>query len=240
MTPQTVAQLLALNRQFYETMGESFSATRQRLQPGVMRMLGRVPAAARVLDVGCGNGNAAAALARLGHCGGYVGVDFSRALLDEANHLVPPGYPASFFQADLAQVGWEALLPAGQFDFIFGFAAFHHLPGRALRKRVIETLRARLATGGRFVHSYWQFQNSARLRARIQPWEKAGLSPADVEPGDTLLDWRRGGSALRYVHLTSPAALAELAAETGFRLVESFFSDGEGGNLGLYQIWEYN
>ncbi len=59
-----------------------------------------------------------------------------------------------------------------------------------------------------------------------------------MDPGDYLLDWRRGGEGLRYVHHFSPEELAELAAETGFRVLETFWSDGEGGNLGLYQVWE--
>ena len=80
--------------------------------------------------------------------------------------------------------------------------------------------------------------NSEKLKDRIQPWEDAGLSPEEVEPGDYLLDWRSGGLGLRYAHHFSAQELSQLAAETGFRLVESFFSDGEGGRLGLYQVWE--
>ena len=42
---------------------------------------------------------------------------------------------------------------------------------------------------------------------------------------------------LRYVHLYSRCELANLADQTGFSLLEEFESDGEGGRLGLYQIW---
>jgi hypothetical protein len=88
-----------------------------------------------------------------------------------------------------------------------------------------------------FVHSEWQFLNSERLRSRIQPWQAAGLSEDDVEPGDYLLDWRQGGQGLRYVHHFSLEELAELADATGFQIAESFHSDGDGARLGLYQIW---
>jgi hypothetical protein len=40
------------------------------------------------------------------------------------------------------------------------------------------------------------------------------------------------------VHQFSEQELAELAESTGFRVVESFYSDGEGGRLGLYQVWK--
>jgi hypothetical protein len=88
------------------------------------------------------------------------------------------------------------------------------------------------------IHSEWQFLNSPRLAARIQPWELAELSADEIDPGDYLLDWRRGGLGFRYVHSFSQAELAELAAETGFKIIETYSSDGETGNLGLYQIWK--
>jgi hypothetical protein len=76
------------------------------------------------------------------------------------------------------------------------------------------------------------------LRERIQSWELIGLSPGDVEPGDYLLDWRSGGTGLRYVHHFNEEELSRLAQESGFDVIETFYSDGEGGKLGLYQVWK--
>jgi hypothetical protein len=59
-----------------------------------------------------------------------------------------------------------------------------------------------------------------------------------VEQGDYLLDWRRGGLGIRYVHHFSAEELARLAADSGFRIIESFDSDGKEGDLSLYQVWE--
>jgi len=95
-----------------------------------------------------------------------------------------------------------------------------------------------LKPGGRFALSNWQFLNSERLRERIQLWERARLSAAEVDEGDALLDWRSGGEGLRYAHHFSEAELAELACESGFRILETFYSDGENGRLGLYQVWQ--
>jgi len=94
-----------------------------------------------------------------------------------------------------------------------------------------------LKPGGRFIHSNWQFLNSDRLRRRIQPWDTVGLDPAALEPGDYLLDWRQGGHGLRYVHHFEPDELTALAHRAGFEPIDGFYSDGEGGNLGLYQVW---
>lgn len=85
--------------------------------------------------------------------------------------------------------------------------------------------------------SNWDFLASDRLRRRIIPWQMIGLADDDVEPGDYLLDWRRGGHGLRYVHHFTPPALESLARDAGFEVDETFRADGEGGRLGLYQSW---
>jgi len=64
------------------------------------------------------------------------------------------------------------------------------------------------------------------------------LNDDDVDVGDYLLDWRQGGQGFRYVHHFSEAELQTLANETGFSVWHSFYSDGQGGKLGLYQVWE--
>jgi hypothetical protein len=95
-----------------------------------------------------------------------------------------------------------------------------------------------LKTDGIFVHSNWQFLNSERLKERIQPWEAVGMSGSELETGDYLLDWRSGGKGLRYVHHFDERELNQLAKASGFRIINTFHSDGEGGNLGLYQVWK--
>jgi SAM-dependent methyltransferase len=256
MEPEITRTLLGLNRVFYQTFASEFHDTRQRLQPGVQAVLKPIPRGASILDLGCGNGQLWRTLSKRGHQGSYVGLDFSPELLEFARQYAA-GRPGQtlFLQADLAVPGWEeeALLGlpidttvppeklAGEgplFDYILAFAVLHHLPGGSLRNFVIQSVRRLLASRGKFIHSNWQVHNSARLVERIQPWERIGLHPEDVDPGDILMDWRRGGEGLRYVHEFGEAELISLAAENGFTVTQSFYSDGQGGNLGLYQVWE--
>jgi SAM-dependent methyltransferase len=129
-------------------------------------------------------------------------------------------------------------LETGDFYLVTALAVLHHIPGRARRLALLKQVRGQLAAGGRFVHSNWQFLNSARLRERVQPWEAAGLGDEDVAARDYLLDWRRDGAGLRYVHHFSEPELAELAVASGFQVVETFRSDGETGDLGLYGVWK--
>ncbi len=235
MNPTTISRLLELNRQFYQSFATDFSATRQGLQPGVQHLLGQISQAESILDLGCGNGQLARQLSWQGYPGHYIGIDFSPFLLEDARKGSSQNY--QFIQADIGSADWDASLKGHTFDTILAFAVLHHIPGIDLRQEILRAVRALLSVNGRFVHSEWQFLNSPRLTARVQPWNLLGISESEVDPGDYLLDWRRGGHGLRYVHHFSQAELAALAESTSFRVINSFLSDGENQRLGLYQVW---
>ena len=267
MNRDTALRLLELNQQFYQSFAGPFSESRRRLQPGVARLLKRIPPEGSVLDLGCGPGTLALELTLSGYRGSYLGLDSSASLLEVTREALrrletsdshdpsrgetgprrletpdsgaPRGTGASFIfrQVDLAEPDWVRALPSRPFDAILAFAVLHHIPGAGARLRLASQVREHLSPEGQFFLSNWQFLESSRLRERIQPWKLAGISPADVEPGDYLLDWRRGGTGLRYVHHFSLEELASLAVEAGFAVEDSFYSDGEGGRLGLYQVW---
>jgi SAM-dependent methyltransferase len=248
MQEVTIQKLLELNREFYQTFAVHFSTTRMRIQPGVAAILDKINPQANILDLGCGNGVLAKRLSQIDHKGQYVGLDSCPELLEIARMKLKPLTNFTFLQGDLATGDWdiqvrrfaETVLEAGKFDLVTSFATIHHLPGSALRKNLLKKIYTLLTESGRLIHSNWQFLNSERLRKRVQPWDLTDISPEEVDSGDYLLDWRQGGKGLRYVHHFSEDELASLAEETGFRVLESYLSDGEGGNLGLYQVWEKN
>ena len=117
------------------------------------------------------------------------------------------------------------------------FATLHHIPSVEIRLDILKTVRKLLKKDGKFILSNWQFLNSKKLTARIQPWDRVGLADEDLDEGDYLLDWRSGGEGLRYAHQFSARELLGLAEQAGMRVTDSFLSDGDGGNLGLYQVW---
>lgn len=241
MMPETAARLVALNRRFYTDFGAAFDDTRQRLQNGVRRLLTRLPDEGAWLDLGCGNGELAAEWLQAGRKSAYLGVDFSPALLEAARKRAPE---AAFLLIDLTEPGWERHFQPASLRGILAFAVLHHIPGSLARQALLAAARRLLLPNGWFVHSVWQFQHSPKLWARRQDWSMAGFSDTDVEAGDTLLDWRHTlpdqaeQHGLRYVHLFSLDELASLADSTGFEILETFESDGKGGRLGLYQVWQ--
>jgi tRNA (uracil-5-)-methyltransferase TRM9 len=245
MDSTTAGHILKINRDFYDQFGDSFSATRQRIQPGVQRVLEQLNGDEDILDLGCGNGGLARVLARRNHHGSYLGLDFSLPLLKNAR-FQPEVFPIKFLQADLTS-DWDSILHPERseakskgrdmYDIVFCFAVLHHIPEFELRVKILKKVRALLKFEGRFIHSNWQFLNSEKLKARIQPWEAATISSSEVDAGDHLLEWRSGGSGLRYVHHFTEEELSQLAQVSGFRIVESFYSDGKNSKLGLYQVW---
>jgi tRNA (uracil-5-)-methyltransferase TRM9 len=235
MEPSTAQKLLEINLDFYRRFGASFSATRRRLQPGVKKILETIREDESVLDLGCGNGLFLRELAGRSHQAPLLGLDFSLPLLREAEST--PG--VEFREADLTRLSSfnDLILVAGHWSLITCFATLHHIPSHETRLDILKAVRKLLKPAGRFILSNWQFLNSEKLKARIQPWERIGLSAEDVEEGDHLLDWRSGGEGLRYLHHFSAGELLGLAGQARFKIEASFLSDGKNGRLGLYQVW---
>lgn len=256
MDPETAAALVAVNRTFYEQFGDSFAATRQRVQPGILKLFNAYPVHGHWLDLGCGNGAVLSAWAEKSEHGSYTGLDFSQALLREAEQRAQavrqPAMKAVLAQADISGGQWRRVLDAlraqdaslpVQFDGVMSFASIHHIPGWENRKSFFQQVNQVLKPGGLVFLSCWQFQHSPKLLSRVQFWKLVNIDPANLEEGDTLLDWRATASAqagqagLRYVHLFSQSELKALALECGYSIEETFESDGASGRLGLYQIW---
>jgi SAM-dependent methyltransferase len=229
MDSATAAALDAINREFYATVAPEFSASRSRLNPGIGVALTGLEGVSTVLDAGCGDGRVGLAWARgelpiewKPDCR-YQGLDRSAELL-RARAPWPGGL-------EPVQVDLTGPWPPGHFDLVCSFATLHHLPGRQARRQFLRRIGDALAPGGTWVVSVWQFLHLERYRKRIVNWTEVGIDETRLEPGDRLLDWRRGPRALRYVHHYDPDELAADCAAAGLK-VDRQWVDDEG--LGLY------
>ncbi len=248
MKPEIVEKLHRLNQEFYQTFSNSFSVTRERIQPGARKILNELETDGRWLDIGCGNGNFAVEWIKSGKKGEYLGVDFSENLLDIARRKFKAvstmnDQAVQFMSSDILKSGWEAHLPARHWDGVMMFAALHHIPGTMERENLLRNVRRVLPSGSSLYLSVWQIQNSPRLQKRIQAWSRIDLNENEVDQGDVLMDWRgeisetNQNGGLRYVHIFSEEELKNLAEVTGFKIDRFFYSDGKEGNLALYQKW---
>ncbi len=245
MSGASQQKLLELNRAFYATVAQAFDHTRGGPAVGWAQLAPYLPspepgARLRVLDAGCGNGRFARFLEQEAIDCDYLGIDGADALLARAatNTTGLASVRCRFVQADLSYPAWAAQLglPAHSFDLIVCLAVLHHLPGLALRQKLLAELASLLAPDGVLILSNWQFLTSARFTEKLIDWERAGLCAADVEPGDALLPWRQGVEAVRYVHQIDEAEVNRLATLTGLAVRGHYYADGKEGNLNLYTI----
>jgi len=240
MDSDTRNKLLAINREFYDQFASSFSATRHQVQPGVRQLVHQMIQSETILDVGCGNGTLARMLAAEDFQGSYLGLDMSEGLLTSAEDLFedPSKGTFNFMPLDLADPNWHQSLPGNSYDWLACFAVLHHIPGEELRAQTARNFASLVSNTERVALSVWQWKNSPRLKKRVVSWSTVNIDPEDLDEGDVLLDWRAGKTiGYRYVHTFSEDSLSILAKKAGFKVIESFYSDGKEGNLALYQIW---
>jgi tRNA (uracil-5-)-methyltransferase TRM9 len=252
MKPELIERLNQINRTFYSTFATSFSETRESARE-LEVIVPYIADGARVLDLGCGNGRVAKLVARHRRDVAYVGVDASaelvaRCKMQDASEV---GESAAFFVVDITQPDWTSLLlPMGEgtgpalstaegmrmYDCVLLLAVLHHIPGSDVRARILHQAHELLAPLGRIVVSTWQFMDNERMRKKIVPWSVLGIDERELEPGDALLNWKRGGVGLRYCHWIGEDELRALAAQAGLKIVETFRAGGREGNLSLYAI----
>jgi SAM-dependent methyltransferase len=135
----------------FETVRRDFdriavlSAEREDAWPTVLARW--LPArAGRALDVGCGTGAFARALAP--RCDSVLGLDLSPEMIRLARARAEPHANVRFEVADVLEYG----LPHGAFDLIVSVTTLHHLPF----ERTLGILRDALTPNGRLiVHDLW-------------------------------------------------------------------------------------
>ncbi len=131
----------------YDALRERFGEWGERIEGDpwarfVAELAARLPAGARVLDLGCGNG---AKISRLATRFEVVGVDLSEQQLRLARANVPE---ATFVHGDLAELDFTP----GSFDAVTALYSVMHVP-REAHRGLFERIRQWLGPGGLFLAS---------------------------------------------------------------------------------------
>ena len=229
MKPQTVLRLLQINRDFYSKFARAFSDTRSERQSNLDWIIAGIPEGVKVLDAGCGNGRLALALDRARKKIDYVGVDASAEMITIARERAGrlQNVRAEFFVGDLADPNWAHAIHARAFDRVIALAVLHHLPSFELRTRAVADFARMLAPRGQIALTNWQFMQDERQSKKIVAWELVGIDAQELEEGDALLAWKRGGVGYRYCHQVTKVEIEKVARECGLRTVRQFSADGK-------------
>ncbi len=151
------------------------------------------PAAVRLLDVGCGGGLAAEALARHGY--DVLGVDAAEDAIRAArDHAEGQGLRLAY------RVGDAATLAGERFQVITALEVIEHVPDPA---RFVRDLASLLAPGGQLFLSTLNRTPRAFLTAKLGAEYVLGLLPRGTH------DWRR---------FLRPAELAAMLRAAGLRV----------------------
>lgn len=245
MSPETIAYLNALNRAFYRITAPEFDQTRQTAWVGWERLLPRLqalPTPLRVLDVGCGNGRFGAFLAENGVSAHYHGMDNSPELLAFARQMLAS---TSLLSVTLTEsdVVLDHTVPHGApYDVVVVFGVLHHVPYSHHRQQFLAHWANQVRSGGIVAFASWRFFENERLRARVVAWDSLPNlpHPHEREPGDYVLDWRRGERAFRYCHYVDDDEERALVTALGeqFRTLATYRADGQENRLNAYCVLE--
>lgn len=141
-----------------------------RLQKELPFLLSSLPGGCSVLDVGCGTGAHARALAAAGYR--VTGLDFSAAMLAQARAASPEGPAVEWIEGDITDA---SLLGDRRFDAVLALGNVVPAFGEAdAVRRGVEAMVAHVSPGGRLL---LQYLNGERIRSQGRLVVKA------TEPG---------------------------------------------------------
>lgn len=204
--------------------------------------------AARVLDVACGNLRFERYLLEE-----YPQISWEFTAVDGCAELVAAGVgdrgmdeATNIAIEDIADALLRGQAPAAasplHFDLSVCFGFMHHLPTKGLREELLRSLVGATASRGLIALSLWRFAEEPGLerKARISTAEACNSLAVNLDPGDYLLGWDGEEGSWRYCHSFSEEEISEIGDfdREHIRLVDRFLSDGRGGELNAYLVFE--
>ena len=149
----------------------------------------KLPAGGRCLDVGCGSGALAIAVAKRYPQGTVTGVDrwgaeyasFSKKLCEDNAKAEGVAERTDFAQGDALKLGF----PDGTFDAVTSNYVYHNIPSRDRQAILMETLRV-LKKGGTFaIHDLFSKVKYGDMQAFVQKLKDLGYEQVELIPTDS-------------------------------------------------------
>jgi SAM-dependent methyltransferase len=200
-------KLLRDSQAGYEKIASDFSHTRGWFWPELGFIWNLIPKKARLLDIGCGNGR----LLTMPESNevDYVGIDFSRGLIDIARSRYADRPHTEFLEGNALALPFLDKT----FDTVVSFAVFHHIPSRPYRIQFLREAARVAKPGALIVITAWNVWN-VRPTTIIKFALKKFFSPVRFDFGDVLLNFNNEKNA-RYVHALTMSEIHSLTMEAG-------------------------
>jgi ubiquinone/menaquinone biosynthesis C-methylase UbiE len=148
----------------------------------------KLPAGGKCLDVGCGSGALAIAVAKRNPQGTVTGIDrwgveyasFSKKLCEDNAKAEGVAERTDFAQGDALKLDF----PDGTFDAVTSNYVYHNIPSNDRQSILMETLRV-LKKGGTFaIHDLFSQQKYGDMRAFVKKLKDLGYEQAELIPTD--------------------------------------------------------
>ncbi|MFZ2663979.1 MAG: methyltransferase domain-containing protein [Patescibacteria group bacterium] len=210
MNSKAVRDILELNNNFYQSVFEEFSRSRQAPWEGwdravekAFKVIGKDIDEIKVLDLGCGNGRFYDFLSKKRKNIEYIGIDINNDLMKEG---IKKFKNATFIQGDIFQ---ELDKIKGKYNIVSAFGVTHHIPDYSFRNTWFSKLPNLLDKNGVLILTFWNFNNT---------------------PGDYFLGWKERKDIKRYCHQYSNEEINEVTKMykgKNLKLLDKFTSDKE-------------
>lgn len=148
----------------------------------------KLPEGGRCLDVGCGSGALAIAVAKRNPQGTVTGIDrwgaeyasFSKKLCEENSKAEGVAERTAFAQGDALKLDF----PDGIFDAVTSNYVYHNIPGRDRQAILMETLRV-LKKGGTFaIHDIFSKDKYGDMQSFVTKLKDLGYEHVELIPTD--------------------------------------------------------
>lgn len=206
MNKDEANQIIAYQREVYNTIASHFSNTRKFLWKDLQSFSSFVEEGGTVVDLGCGNGRLYQVFDKKQV--NYIGVDQSDNLIALAKKRFPE---ARFLVKDMT----ATLLQEATADAVFSIAAFQHLPTKEIRLAGLKEMKRIAKPGSYIVMTNWNLHSTFA--------KKKYASQGPDEHNDFYIPWKNSfGKTLgvRYYHGFTMEELDELAKEAGLTMIE--------------------
>ena len=199
----------------YSQFPGEFNQTRKRQWPEFDHFLAYTKKHAKVLDLGCGTGRLYDFLKPKEVS--YLGIDHNSRMLE----LARKNFPDTVFRLDDIM---DLHLEKEAFDNIFCVAAFHHVPTKKMRRKILNDLEKAIKPDGILILTVWnlfQFRYwGPVLKGILKSVLTLGLGGAW---NDLFIKWG-DYPVKRYYHAFLPSELLALFSHKNWKIEEFYFT----------------